>query len=174
GLVVDRTWRAGAAAWQEPAVRGRRDPPVRRLARLCLDAHRLVADARPDLPAALRLERRRRARVRGRDRVPRTSRRRREVRLPRRSGRYGPLRMALRHGRGAGLRRSASRRAGFVALALGLYLAAGVAATWPAVQHARSHFLSGGAPGHGGASPGDHLQTLWHYWLVRHPPAPGH
>jgi hypothetical protein len=49
-----------------------------------------------------------------------------------------------------------------------LYLAAGVAATWPAVQHARSYFLSGGAPAHGEASPGDHLQTLYHYWLVGH------
>src|SRR5438093_534706 len=49
-----------------------------------------------------------------------------------------------------------------------LYLGAGVAATWPAVLHARSHFLSGGAPGHGEASPGDHLQTLYHYWLVGH------
>jgi hypothetical protein len=35
-------------------------------------------------------------------------------------------------------------------------------------MHARSHFLSGGAPGHGEASPGDHLQTLYHYWLVGH------
>jgi hypothetical protein len=43
-----------------------------------------------------------------------------------------------------------------------------VAATWPAVLHSRSHFLSGGAPGHGEASPGDHLQTLYHYWLVGH------
>jgi hypothetical protein len=43
-----------------------------------------------------------------------------------------------------------------------------VAATWPAVLHARSHFLSGGAPAHGEASPGDHLQTLYHYWLVGH------
>ena len=34
--------------------------------------------------------------------------------------------------------------------------------------HADSHFLSGGAPGHGEASPGDHLQTLYHYWLVGH------
>jgi hypothetical protein len=32
----------------------------------------------------------------------------------------------------------------------------------------RSHFLSGGAPAHGEASPGDHLQTLYHYWLVGH------
>jgi hypothetical protein len=76
--------------------------------------------------------------------------------------------MALRHGRGAGLRRAASRRAGYVALGAALYLAAGAAATWPALQHARSHFLSGGAPAHGEASPGDHLQTLYHYWLVGH------
>jgi hypothetical protein len=76
--------------------------------------------------------------------------------------------MALRHGRAAGLRRAASRRASFVALAVALYLAAGVFATWPAVLHARSHFLSGGAPAHGEASPGDHLQTLYHYWLVGH------
>jgi hypothetical protein len=76
--------------------------------------------------------------------------------------------MALRHGRGAGLRRAASRRAGYVALGAALYLTAGVATTWPAILHARSHFLSGGAPGHGEASPGDHLQTLYHYWLVGH------
>jgi hypothetical protein len=76
--------------------------------------------------------------------------------------------MAVRDGRRARLRRAASGRAGFVALAIVLYLAAGVAATWPAVLHSRSHFLSGGAPGHGEASPGDHLQTLYHYWLVGH------
>jgi hypothetical protein len=34
--------------------------------------------------------------------------------------------------------------------------------------HSRSNFLSGGAPAHGEASPGDHLQTLYHYWLVGH------
>jgi hypothetical protein len=76
--------------------------------------------------------------------------------------------MALRHGRGAGLRRAASRRTGYVALGAALYLAAGAAATWPAILHARSNFLSGGAPAHGEASPGDHLQTLYHYWLVGH------
>ncbi len=43
-----------------------------------------------------------------------------------------------------------------------------MSATWPAVLHARSDFLSGGAPGHGEASPGDHLQTLYHLWLVGH------
>jgi hypothetical protein len=76
--------------------------------------------------------------------------------------------MALRDGRGAGLRRAASRRTGFVALAAALYLAAGAAATWPAILHARSHFLSGGAPSHGEASPGDHLKTLYNFWLVGH------
>jgi hypothetical protein len=76
--------------------------------------------------------------------------------------------MALRHGRGAGLRRAASRRAGYVALAAALYLGAGAAATWPALKQAGSKFFSGGAPAHGEASPGDHLQTLYHYWLVGH------
>ncbi len=36
------------------------------------------------------------------------------------------------------------------------------------------HFLSGGAPSHGEASPGDHLQTLYHYWLVGHQLEHGH
>jgi hypothetical protein len=49
-----------------------------------------------------------------------------------------------------------------------LYLAAGVSATWPAVLHTRSHFMSGGAASRGEASPGDHLQSLYHYWLVGH------
>src|SRR4029079_10523650 len=124
--------------------------------------------ARPELPAPFRLERRSDARVRRRDGVPRARGRQPEVRIPRRPGRYGPRRMALRHGRVAGLRRVASRRAGFVALAAALYLAGGIAATWPAILHARSHFMSGGAPGNGEASPGDHLQTLYHYWLVGH------
>jgi hypothetical protein len=39
---------------------------------------------------------------------------------------------------------------------------------WPAVLHAGSDFLAGGAPGHGEASAGDHLQTGWHLWLVGH------
>jgi hypothetical protein len=42
------------------------------------------------------------------------------------------------------------------------------------VLHARSQFMSGGAPGHGEASPGDHLQTLYHYWLVGHQLEHGH
>ena len=43
-----------------------------------------------------------------------------------------------------------------------------MAATWPAVRSADSGFLAGGAPGHGEAAPGDHLQTLYHLWLVGH------
>src|SRR3989440_6023814 len=76
--------------------------------------------------------------------------------------------MAVRDGRGTRLRRAARGRAAFVALAGALYLGAGVAATWPAVQHSGSRFLAGGAPGHGEAAPGDHLQTLYHLWLVGH------
>src|SRR5262245_8006667 len=86
----------------------------------------------------------------------------------RRRGRYRPRRMALRNGRSAGLRRVASGRASFVALAAALYLAGGVAATWPAVLHAGSKFMSGGGRAQGEASPGDHLQSLYHYWLVGH------
>jgi hypothetical protein len=76
--------------------------------------------------------------------------------------------MALRHLGGAGLRRAASRRASFVALAAAIYLAAGAAATWPAILHADSHFVAGGARARDGAAPGDHLQTLYNYWLVGH------
>jgi hypothetical protein len=39
---------------------------------------------------------------------------------------------------------------------------------WPAILHADSHFLAGGAPARGEASPGDHLQALYNYWLVGH------
>lgn len=40
-----------------------------------------------------------------------------------------------------------------------------LAATPRAIEHIDSHFLSGGAPGHGEAAPGDHLQTEYHLWL---------
>jgi hypothetical protein len=42
------------------------------------------------------------------------------------------------------------------------------------VLHLRTAFLSGGAPGHGEASPGDHLQTMYHWWLVGHQLEHGH
>ena len=34
------------------------------------------------------------------------------------------------------------------------------------MRNAGSSFLAGGAPGHGEAAPGDHLQTAYHLWLV--------
>jgi hypothetical protein len=34
------------------------------------------------------------------------------------------------------------------------------------VRHAGSSFVAGGAPGHGEAAPGDHLQTVYHLWLL--------
>jgi hypothetical protein len=84
--------------------------------------------------------------------------------------------MAVRHIGGARLRRLARGRPrlAFAALACLLYAFAGVTATWPAVLHVRADFLSGGAPGHGEASPGDHLQTLYHWWLVGHQLEHGH
>lgn len=57
-------------------------------------------------------------------------------------------------------------RARFALLACVLYLGTGVAVTWPAVEHAGTRFLAARATGHGEAAPGDHLQTLYHLWLV--------
>jgi hypothetical protein len=84
--------------------------------------------------------------------------------------------MALRDFRGARLRHLAHGRprVAFALAAVAVYLAAGISATWPAVLHARSAFLSGGAPGHGEAAAGDHLQTLYHWWLVGHQLEHGH
>jgi hypothetical protein len=76
--------------------------------------------------------------------------------------------MALRDGRGARLRRAARGRAGFVTFVCGIYLAAGVLATWPAIKQADDRFLAGGAYGHGEAAVGDHLQTGYRLWLVGH------
>ena len=76
--------------------------------------------------------------------------------------------MELRHIGSTRLRPIARSSSGFVVLLVALYLAAGVLATWPAVEHARDHFLAGGAPGHGEAAAGDHLQTGYRLWLVGH------
>ncbi len=84
--------------------------------------------------------------------------------------------MALRNFGGTRSRRVADGRArlAFAALAVAVYALAAVSTTWPAVTHFRSDFLSGGAPGHGEASAGDHLQTLYHWWLVGHQLEHGH
>jgi hypothetical protein len=74
--------------------------------------------------------------------------------------------MALRHERGARLRRPARGRLGVAALVVGLYLAAGVAATSPALW--QGGFVAGGEPGLGEAAPGDHLQSNYRLWLVGH------
>jgi hypothetical protein len=43
-----------------------------------------------------------------------------------------------------------------------------VVATEPAITHFWSSFLASGAPGHGEAAPGDHLQTGYRLWLAGH------
>jgi hypothetical protein len=74
----------------------------------------------------------------------------------------------LRQRRGAGLRRAVGRRPGLVALSCLLYLLAALIATEPAIVHAFTAFLASGAPGHGEAAPGDHLQTGYRLWLAGH------
>jgi hypothetical protein len=43
-----------------------------------------------------------------------------------------------------------------------------VVATEPAVVHGWSSFMASGAPGHGEAAPGDHLQSGYRLWLAGH------
>ena len=50
----------------------------------------------------------------------------------------------------------------------GLYAVAAVVATEPAIAHVATQFMAGGAPGHGEAAPGDHLQTDYRLWLAGH------
>jgi hypothetical protein len=77
--------------------------------------------------------------------------------------------MGLRGRRRSGRGRAARGRAGLVALVLGLYLAAGVVSTWPALRDSGSEFLAEGQRGlPGAAAPGDHLQTVWQLWLPGH------
>ena len=59
-------------------------------------------------------------------------------------------------------------RGGFVALALALYLASAIWATWPAVQHVDDRYLARPAAGYGEAAAGDHLQLGWAFWLPGH------
>jgi hypothetical protein len=41
-------------------------------------------------------------------------------------------------------------------------------AAWPAVRHFGSAFIANGAAGYGEAGAGDHLQTVYRFWLVGH------
>ncbi len=56
----------------------------------------------------------------------------------------------------------------FVLVALAVYAACAVWATWPAVRHMDDHYLARPAAGHGQAAAGDHLQLGWAFWLVGH------
>jgi hypothetical protein len=76
--------------------------------------------------------------------------------------------MALRDERGARHGRARLGSAGFVLLGVSLYLAAGAAATWPALRDADDSFLARGGAGHGEATPGDHLQSAYNLWLPGH------
>ena len=80
-------------------------------------------------------------------------------------GRYGQGLVDARE-RDAGRRRR--DRGGFVALALALYAACAIWATWPAVQHIDGHYLARPAAGYGEAAAGDHLQLGWAFWLPGH------
>jgi hypothetical protein len=81
--------------------------------------------------------------------------------------------MALRDRGGPRLRRAARSRAGLVALACGLYLAAGLYAASPALGDARTRFFGYGIPREGRVTPGDHLQTAYNLWLPGHQLANG-
>ena len=76
--------------------------------------------------------------------------------------------MALRDRRGAGLRRAPRGRPLALLGLVALYAAAAVAATWPALGSFRSAFIAAGGSGFGEAAPGDHLQTVYRFWLVGH------
>lgn len=64
--------------------------------------------------------------------------------------------------------RGRDHRGRFVALALVVYAACAVWATWPAIRHADGHYLARPAAGYGEAAAGDHLQLAWAFWLPGH------
>jgi len=60
-------------------------------------------------------------------------------------------------------------RGSFVTLALALFAASAVWATWPAIRHVDGDsYLARSAPGYGEAAAGDHLQLGWAFWLPGH------
>jgi hypothetical protein len=62
---------------------------------------------------------------------------------------------------------------GFVAVAVAVYAACALWATWPAIRHVDGHYLARPAAGYGQAAAGDHLQLGWSFWLVGHQLARG-
>jgi hypothetical protein len=60
-------------------------------------------------------------------------------------------------------------RSRFVVVALAVYAACALWATWPAIRHVDgAHYLARPAAGHGEAAAGDHLQLGWAFWLAGH------
>ncbi len=60
-------------------------------------------------------------------------------------------------------------RTRFALLAVALYTACALWATWPAIRHVDgAHYLARPSAGHGEAAAGDHLQLGWALWLVGH------
>ena len=59
-------------------------------------------------------------------------------------------------------------RSRFVLVALVVYAACALWATWPAIRHVEGHYLARPAAGYGEAGAGDHLQLGWSFWLVGH------
>ena len=74
--------------------------------------------------------------------------------------------MEVRDGRFARLRRAARGRP--LALVTLLYAAAAVVATWPAVGSFTSAFIANDAQRVGEPPAGDHLQSVYRFWLVGH------
>ena len=80
--------------------------------------------------------------------------------------RHHPRSMALRDRRGARLRQAALGRP--LALVGAVYAAAAVAATWPAITSFGSAFIANDRIGAGEPPAGDHLQSVYRFWLVGH------
>ena len=115
--------------------------------------------------APLGLERRGDPRLRRGVRGARNGGRADAERVPDR-GRYGQGLVAAAEGDAGHRRRD---RGGFLALALALYAASALWATWPAVRHLDGgRYLARPAPGYGEAAAGDHLQLGWAFWLPGH------
>jgi hypothetical protein len=71
-------------------------------------------------------------------------------------------------GTGTESARSARSRLGFCGLAIALYGACALWATWPAIRHVDGHYLARPAAGYGQVAAGDHLQLGWAFWLIGH------
>ncbi len=70
--------------------------------------------------------------------------------------------------RSGAARRGRDRRDRFVALAVVVYVACALWATWPAIRHVDGRYLARPAAGHAEAAAGDHLQLAWALWLPGH------